>query len=432
MNENFLKGIICIQNVGNSGTLFLQSLFDSHPELLVLPALYTREIYNFWDNCNKQYSNKKIAEQFVEDPCQAYWFDSDERFRVIIDQNLNRMGDKENENLEIDKQKFLKNLIDELNKKKLSRRHFFLSVHFAFAKTAKLNYVKKFYIVFPFHTNPLKIAKYIEEDFSNIVFIHMVREPIKNLNSGQIHSMINHGRNTEISKWVFCDDQTCEIISGKHVKSVSVRLEDIHENPQEILNKVCDFLEIQWDKCLLNSTMLGKKWWNRPYSKKISGFDSNLHKKSSINTLTSFDIFRLEFLFYSWKKKWEYKTHKYVENNKIYLLIQYILIWIPLKIEFYPTKVYGPTDGYYIQSIFSPFKNNEIFLKEISIKYINIQRANKIFIYFLKTFFSLYIFITGLKNFIFSYLIIRYNYIKFLNLQKNNKNFYKKYLNILK
>ena len=126
MNENFLKGIICIQNVGNSGTLFLQSLFDSHPELLVLPALYTREIYNFWDNCNKQYSNKKIAEQFVEDPCQAYWFDSNERFRVIIDQNLNRMGDKENENLEIDKQKFLKNLIDELNKKKLSRRHFFL------------------------------------------------------------------------------------------------------------------------------------------------------------------------------------------------------------------------------------------------------------------------------------------------------------------
>jgi hypothetical protein len=43
-----IEGIIAVQNHGTSGSTLMQSLLDSHPNILSLPALHGRELYVFW------------------------------------------------------------------------------------------------------------------------------------------------------------------------------------------------------------------------------------------------------------------------------------------------------------------------------------------------------------------------------------------------
>lgn len=424
------KGIICIQNFGTSGSLFLQTLLDGHPELFVMPALYTREIFQFWKKIDKSYSNEKITEEFVADPCQAYWFDASEKYKVVKDHNLNRMGKNAEENLVIDIKKFSENMINQLCREKISRKHFFLSVHEAFAITANLEFSKKKYIVFPFHTNPIKTAEFLIEDFQDVKFITTIREPIRNINSGQIYSMSTYGRTAGWFKWIWEDDQTCCILNKPRNESIGIKLEDIHDTPEKTLRKICKYLNIEWDDCLLESTILKKKWWNRSSSKKLSGFDKNLHKKTPIYMFNNFDKLRLEFLFYSWKKKWKYRNPKLIDNELIYFIFHYILIWIPFKFEFYPTHAFGQTKGKYILSITSPFINYNDFRENISSKCVYKYIYN-IFPFGIKFLFSLKLFISGIKNFFKAYLKNRQIYIRYLYIQKNNKNLYKRYLDIL-
>ena len=42
--------VVGVQNCGPSGSLFFQSLLDSHPDILSIPGLYITGYYYFWEN----------------------------------------------------------------------------------------------------------------------------------------------------------------------------------------------------------------------------------------------------------------------------------------------------------------------------------------------------------------------------------------------
>ena len=49
LDHNTNISVLAIQNYGPSGSLFLQSLVDDHPNILSIPALYMLNYYSFWD-----------------------------------------------------------------------------------------------------------------------------------------------------------------------------------------------------------------------------------------------------------------------------------------------------------------------------------------------------------------------------------------------
>ena len=56
-----ISKVLAIQNFGSSGSKFVHSLFDNHPEILAIPSLYMSSFYTFWpDDINKNTGTKEI------------------------------------------------------------------------------------------------------------------------------------------------------------------------------------------------------------------------------------------------------------------------------------------------------------------------------------------------------------------------------------
>ena len=43
-----LERVVAVFYYGRSGSIFLQSLLDSHPEVLMFPSIYLSGFYSFW------------------------------------------------------------------------------------------------------------------------------------------------------------------------------------------------------------------------------------------------------------------------------------------------------------------------------------------------------------------------------------------------
>jgi hypothetical protein len=50
IDPNTLERVVAIFYYGRSGSVFLQSLFDSHPDVLTVPAEHLHDFYPFWSN----------------------------------------------------------------------------------------------------------------------------------------------------------------------------------------------------------------------------------------------------------------------------------------------------------------------------------------------------------------------------------------------
>lgn len=415
-----IKGIINIQNNGGSGTLLLQSLFDGHPQIISLPALYSREIFAFWDESLNKSDIKKLVDEFVADPRHAYWFVVDEKYKAASGNGLYAMGLNQNENVIINQDVFCSHLISILEKSpQITRKVFFEGTHIAYALTCNLKLSDEVYILFPFHSNPPKIANYIIEDFSDVKFIHMVREPIKCQDSGvKFELSYGGGRPLLWSSWLY--DWGCRaIVDESKAKSIAVKLEDLHKFPKETMMSLFKWLQIDWNDCLMQSTFGRKKWWNRTGSIRQSGF-GEATIKNELCFISKLDEIRLNLLFYGWKKRWKYPLQDYVEKKWFFYLNYYFLMLLPFKQEFLPRKTFLPIPN---------IQNNGYLIVILQPIIEEIKHQHKVSVNsFLN---SLKLFLEGAGLFVANYVKLRQYIYRILNSQKHDHNFYLQYLDIL-
>ena len=55
------------------------------------------------------------------------------------------------------------------------------------------------------------------------------------------------------------------------------RAEDLTRKPKEVLSRLCQLMEIEYEPCLEKSTVMGKKYWGHSPDKRIYGFSPSLH-----------------------------------------------------------------------------------------------------------------------------------------------------------
>ncbi|MHB1947006.1 MAG: sulfotransferase [Gammaproteobacteria bacterium] len=335
-----IRGLIAVQNHGGSGTLLFQSLLDEHPEIISLPALYGRELIQFWFD-TKITNIEQFVFAFINHPCNLYWFDPNpQRYLVLNQHGLCNLGENRNENIAVDRMIFAANLMLELGRDELNLKNFITSVYLAYAKTRGIKHKDDCWLLFPFHQNPPQYAKVLAKSFPAIKFIHMVREPIQCLASGiRFESTQENGRmNPHWAAWIVNPNPgATPLLKADNVETCALRLEDLHTQGEKTLRALCRWLNIEWNPVLLQSTFNGKKWWNRPELKPINGLDKSFVRFRGQDIIPWFDRVRLEFLFQNWKKAWNYKHPSYVNNWFIEKLMR-VLILFPFKIDYMPLK----------------------------------------------------------------------------------------------
>lgn len=356
-NLDKFNKVLAIQNYGPSGSLFLQSLLDGHPNILSTPALYMREFYRFWE---EQYPFKSVIEliqKFILSPYHLYWFENNAGFQVLSDNGLLTMGKDCNENIFIDVNRFAKFLFMELkdiNIQEITSKKFIIAVYLAYARTRDIQIQDNMWILFPIHSNQEKYARNLRNDFSIMKVIHMVRDPViiyysvlkyfinnpdKKIN--KLSSILTHlyfdelpiDENQKFSphscKPYFPDDA--------NTQSRAVRLEDLHETPKTTLMNICNWLQIPWHDCLLSSTFNGKLWNNNGPSIRKNGFGNKDVSQQYKNKMSKFDLLRLRIIFNEHAKAYNYKW----ANKNSWNYISYLLLNIlPYDIEYIDGQVF--------------------------------------------------------------------------------------------
>jgi hypothetical protein len=97
-----------------------------------------------------------------------------------------------------------------------------------------------------------------------------------------------------------------------------VQLEKLHDNRKRVMVDFCRIFNLKFEKCLMNSTFFGFKWWGDKTSNKLID-DSKRKKDLKINKNLFYekDIKFLEFLasdiinHYNYKLNLNYKTNFY-------------------------------------------------------------------------------------------------------------------------
>lgn len=336
--------VIAVQNCGSSGTLLMQSLLDHHPQILSLPALHGQQLLIFWEK-NYHLDKKKLLENFLIN--HQYWFEPEIRHDEY---GLLQMGENQNERICIDKNKFtacLAKLWGEVGV--LTRKYFITSVYIAYHQTLEQPIDSSAWLLYPIHSLPQPYALQLVSDFSQVFFLHMIREPIQNMGSTAKHiNRYTHWKNlyllsctiSQMFHDIAIHSGNCRVYgihpyladSKDHVQCRALRLEDLHNNLEYEMTKICRWLNISWRDSLLISSFDGKLWHNRRESVRQTGAGSKTMSQKHEDILTGFDQYRLHLIANFFSAAYQYQK-QFNFYNKIYLFFILPLLFLPFKME---------------------------------------------------------------------------------------------------
>lgn len=368
-----LRRAVSIHYYGRSGSLFLQSLLDGHPQVVMTPGTYLAGFNRFWEMFGRLSAVKLLA-AFITN----YDILFDARSPVPVFQiganvgaalGFDRMGEGGDQALGVDRDAFGEVLLGHVlrvcpdpGRNTLSRRYFLQAVHSAYAaaldrETAGRNML----MVLQTHNPYFDEVEPLYRDFGDdLRFLHCIREPVQALGSWYAHwwelctganpagapplselTGASLARGIDHAKPIFAqyahhfeqEEPAADVIAWADENTRGVRLEDLHLQPRETLERLCAWLGIEWDDALLQSTFDGLPWQYRTTGGvTVSGFQKTTISKTHDGYITGFDRLRLKLLFADCYKAWNYPIHRLLTWQPMRCLG--LLLWLlPLRME---------------------------------------------------------------------------------------------------
>ena len=262
--------LIVVQPVGRSGSLFLQSLFDGHPDVLMFPAfgaIYSKipklvfDIETFLDEFVE--SNKSIF-----DSSHGY-------FGLGANFVSGKFGENGDEDLIVDSSKFKREALRLLesgcsSKKRISRSGLFKVVHIAYSAVVTGEWPTTAKYIFYHPHIPDEFPLLIDE-WPSIRFIFTIRDPRQNEASCKKVISIRTGIASIFQPYIETIYERISI-SGimSDLKEVyerigknqlrMIELQQLHKSNKVLIKKLCTWLGLEFDDILLKSTFNGKLW----------------------------------------------------------------------------------------------------------------------------------------------------------------------------
>ncbi|PIQ24179.1 hypothetical protein COW36_10180 [bacterium (Candidatus Blackallbacteria) CG17_big_fil_post_rev_8_21_14_2_50_48_46] len=353
----FNPDIVFIIYWGRSGSVFLQSLLDNHPEVFSTPATTLSSYHLDWEEWGETYTGKqdeKSWNQVLDAFCNKY----PHLFWSIPDPtwcNLEHLGKNQDQKIEVSKTEFQQQFKYLLRQQKqplsISRRQVFILVHMAYELAQGHDITKKHLIIFPKHVPDMnQVMKSALEDFPNAKILGTVRDPIR----GFFSHLRMHIQESRIGRYRPAQpdyDMGEAIISEQFyyllrhllmgwndlpkynpkLEIKSVQLETLHAQPEETMKELSQWLKIQWDSCLLESTFNGLQYWgDRSAYQKVQGFQIQHPLSDSWQSEFSLQDQKLLYLLLAKElKTWGYLN--LIPKNNIFA---FLLVLKPFKCEF--------------------------------------------------------------------------------------------------
>ncbi len=194
-----LERVVASFYYGRSGSIFLHSLLDSHPEIITFPSIYLSGFYSFWQQFGHLPALELVAAFLqnydvlfdVRSPHSA----PDCGPSVGLVYGFDEMGPGRDECLGIERDRFVDILlaklafaVNDFKREVVTRKFFFQAVHAAYAEALGRELrTRKPIIVFQMH-NPFACAVLpLAEDFPHMQVLHTLREPTHAMGSWFLH-----------------------------------------------------------------------------------------------------------------------------------------------------------------------------------------------------------------------------------------------------
>jgi hypothetical protein len=312
---------------GRSGADFFQSLLDAHPEVLMFNgALF---FYSFWDNsvCVKS------GNFDVGDLLREFYGKHIELFKTRYDliERKNQLGESFDQSLSVDSVEFEEIAIQLMGNRNPSSKNILLAIYAAYAICLGQDIGGK--KLFFHHAHHFEALAPFLKDFPKSKIICMTRDPRANFVSSveklkvYFPSTDNEAHLYRSAKRILADATAMEAYDSEFKV---IRVEDLDRKC--VFDKLCDWLNISYDKCLERSTWGGKNWMGDCLSSKnIDGGRSRSILKNSWEEKLSFtDKYIFNFIFNSRLKRYgyDYKGVRSIDS----ILIPF-LVWLPLSHE---------------------------------------------------------------------------------------------------
>ncbi len=314
---------------GRAGSDLFHSLLDEHSQILQFPGKL-RIDRNFLDLINlKNYH--EIPVRFIK--LYPLFFNSKlhldkskSTFTPSILEKVERhnsLGKNRKKFYKVNTNIFIKNFLRLAQKRKILRKFDIVKyLHYAYFLTRKKK-IKNKKIIF-IHTHAISYTKDFVKIFKlkNIEIIHTIRNPISAINSAVKNWLrYQNGVNFFAKDLYFQFDKVFNGITNLlkvRKKILIVQLEKLHDNRKKVVMDFCRIFNLKYERCLMNSTYFGFKWWGDKTSNKLIN-DSKKKKDLKINKNLFYDrdIKFLEFLavdiinYYNYKLNFKNITNFY-------------------------------------------------------------------------------------------------------------------------
>lgn len=332
--------IILLTLNGRSGSYFLQSLLDSHPQII----FFGLPLSQFKIFLNLDRKNEEIINEFIKINPDAF---TNEAARPP---NYSKHKD-EFIKKSIDTNKFKDDFLSISTQKISSHKEFFELIHLAFAKTLGYEIDKIKYILVHIHGIPLSQdhiyeLKFFIENYPNFKFLIPTREfkemtystltyydkQVIYTTKFQTHKF---GLFSTLVAFNFNSKIIYDIYSQKSSEnSMFVDLARLHLLQDKAMERIAKFLNITYLECLTKSTIMGDAWnGNTVDCKPISGFDiKKATEKRAIN-LKYKDLLLFRLCCFNVAKAFGCELEPLSKFEKIYAWIYLIyLLVLPITV----------------------------------------------------------------------------------------------------
>lgn len=304
---------------GRSGSFFLHSLLDGHPQVLSLPPYMMNLAQQIIDTLSLD--NQDFARQFTVDYQNLFVDSLDDCISNQYINLANNMARTQTGLLALAADEFIATLQPLLDAGSADFKTRFIAVHLAIYQQLGIATAEKRVIFYQLHTPNYKIMRLMRDSLGHLLICHSVREPISSFirmcmaHSHDLQKLADYTPQQGIQQMESCFRHFlyagCELTDNQLSASLAIKLEALHENPQATLLTVCQFLGIGWHDILLQETINHGEGWQGIIGD-TTGF--NLVKTLENNQkyrqfVSESDLIRLEKIARPRLLQWQYPLY---------------------------------------------------------------------------------------------------------------------------
>jgi hypothetical protein len=340
LNKLKIVTIVCVAS--RPGSDLIQSLFDSHPQVISIDGdldfnEFYMNAYSIWGTNLKFNIRNEIENIDIKDLLLEFVYKNIDKFKSQYD----NLDNKKATNTEIEK--FIEYGEHLMNEVEFKPKNLFLAIYGAYNLARGNDLESKTYLLHHAHT--LEKLNFLNKEFDTFKIIAANRDPrssylsiLSALNKHNAGKIGNPTHNYIISRLFHGRDH----LSRTSNQDIRIScLEDLHKDSKIYLSSICNWLNIKENNSLFQSSWNNIAWFGDSMSENInSTFNKDFHRNSTINWKKKLNI--VDKIIISSLNRDEIKFYKYdlSYTSPFFLILTFILILIPNKIEIINVKRY--------------------------------------------------------------------------------------------